>query len=301
MVSAGRLPAVGTGLGGGPQLGETNEVGTSDSRTSAMLRAAGERGRRVHKSATFDVTVGIGLVTYGFVYLLIAGIAVRLAVTGRHGSDSEYSALDAMAQTQVGEAVLWITAFGLAALTLWQVFETVWRRNPDENPIGRAFGRTGSLFSAIGYLTLGVSAVRVALAGRAAREGLAVEHTSTAFEDAVVRVAVAIAGVVLLVIAVRSVYRGIRRRFVGDLKVGTHRAVVVLGQAGYVGKGLTYAIVGGMMIWTAIDGRTGPPGLQTVFRLLNLSPAGGVLLFLKGVGLALFGVYCFAWAANRRR
>jgi len=26
-----------------------------------------------------------------------------------------------------------------------------------------------------------------------------------------------------------------------------------------------------------------------------------VLLFVKGVGLALFGVYCFAWAANRRR
>jgi hypothetical protein len=26
-----------------------------------------------------------------------------------------------------------------------------------------------------------------------------------------------------------------------------------------------------------------------------------VLLFLKGVGLALFGVYCLAWAANRRR
>jgi hypothetical protein len=282
-------------------MGEANEAGTADSRRSAMLRVAGERGRRVHKSATFDVTVGIGLVTYGFVYLLIAGIAVRLAVTGRHGSDSEYSALDAMAQSQVGEAVLWVTAFGLAALTLLQIFETVWRRNPDENPIGRAFGRTGSLFSAIGYLTLGVSAVRVALAGRAAREGRVVEHTATAFEDALVRVAVAVAGIVLLILAVRSIYRGIRRRFVTDLKDGTHPGVVILGQAGYVGKGITYAIVGGMMIWTAIDGRAGPPGLQTVFRLLNLSPAGGVLLFLKGVGLALFGAYCFAWAANRRR
>lgn len=283
-------------------MGEASEAGPADSRRSAMLRVAGERGRRVHKSATFDVTVGIGLVTYGFVYLLIAGIAIRLAVTGRHGSDSEYSALDAMAQTQVGEAVLWVTAFGLAALTLWQIFETVWRRNPDENPIGKAFGRTGSLFSAIGYLTLGVSAVRVALAGRAAREGRAVQDsTPTPFEETLVRVAVAVAGIVLLVLAVRSVYRGIRRRFVGDLKDGTHPGVVILGQAGYVGKGITYAIVGGMMIWTAIDGRTGPPGLQTVFRLLNLSPAGGVLLVLKGVGLALFGVYCFAWAANRRR
>ena len=282
-------------------MGEANEVTTPDSRRSAMLRAAGQRGRRVHQSTTFDITVGVGLVTYGFVYLLIAGIGFRLAVTGRRGSDTEYSALDAMAQTQLGEAVLWVTAFGLFALTLWQIFETVWRRNPDENPIGKAFGRTGSLFSAVGYLTLGISAVRVSLAGRAAREGRAVEQTTSALEDTLLRVAVAVAGVVLLVLAVRSIYRGIRRRFVGDLKDGTRRSIVLLGQAGYVGKGITYAIVGGMMVWTAIDGRTGPPGLQTVFRLLNLSPAGGVLLFLKAIGLTLFGVYCFAWAANRRR
>jgi hypothetical protein len=286
---------------GGGNMGEADEVTAPDGRRSGMLRAAGERGRRVHQSTTFDVTVGIGLVTYGFVYLLIAGIAVRLAVTGRHGSDSEYSALDTMAQTRIGEGMLWVTAFGLGALTLWQIFETLWRRNPNENPIGRAFGRTGSLFSAIGYLTLGVSAVRVALAGRAAREGRAVEHTTTALEDVLVRVAVVIAGIVLLVLAVRSIYRGIRRRFVGDLRDGAPRAVVALGQAGYVGKGITYAIVGGMMIWTAIDGQTGPPGLQTVFRMLNLSPAGGVLLLLKALGLALFGVYCFAWAVNRRR
>lgn len=80
------------------------------------------------------MTVGVGLATYGFVYLLIAGIAVRLAVTGQHGSDSEYSALDAMAKTHIGEVVLWITAFGLGSLVLWQIFETLWRRDPQENP-----------------------------------------------------------------------------------------------------------------------------------------------------------------------
>lgn len=282
-------------------MGEREGATVPENRRSALLRAAGDRGRRVHKSTAFDVTVGIGLVTYGFVYLLIAGIAFRLATTGRHGSDSEYSALDAMAQTEIGEVVLWITAFGLGALVLWQIFEMVWRRDPDEKPIGRAFGRTGSLFSAVGYLALGISAVRVAVEGRAAREGRDVTHDSTALEDALVRIAVVVAGIVLLVLAVRSVYRGLRRRFVGDLRDGTPRPVIALGQAGYVGKGVTYAIIGGLMIWTAIDGRTGPPGLQTVFRMLNLSPAGGTLLFVKGVGLTLFGAYCFAWAAHRRR
>jgi hypothetical protein len=56
-----------------------------------------------------------------------------------------------------------------------------------------------------------------------------------------------------------------------------------------------------LMIVAGFDGRTGPPGLEAVLRLLNLSPPDGGLLVLKAVGLALFGVYCFVWAANRRR
>ena len=64
---------------------------------------------------------------------------------------------------------------------------------------------------------------------------------------------------------------------------------------------MTFAIIGGLMIWTALEGRRGPPGIQTVSRLVNLSPAGGILLVLKAIGLTAFGVYCLAWAANRRR
>ncbi len=255
----------------------------------------------MHKSTAFDVIVGVGLVTYGIVHLLIAGIAVRIAWTGARGNDSQDAALDAMAQTVFGEVLLWITAVGLLALTVWQLFETVWRRNPVENPIGKAFGRTGSLLSAAGYLALSISAIRVALAGRAAREGRRATDVVTPIEEALLRVFAVVTGGVLVALAVRAIYRGVRRRFLDDLKLGAPTAVVVIGQGGYIGKGITFGIVGVLMIVTGVDGRTGRPGLEAVFRLLNLSPAGGVLLLLKAFGLALFGVYCFAWAANRRR
>jgi len=258
--------------------------------------------RKLHQGTTFDVIVGIGLVTYGMVYLLVAAIAMRIAVTGQRGADTPYAALDEMAATVVGEVLLWITAFGLAALTLWQIFETVWRRNPLENPLNRAFGRTGSIFSAIGYLTLGISAVRVAAAGRAIREGRRpVEPETTPWVEWAVRIAVVIAGLVLLGLAVNSIVRGIRRLFLGDLKDGVPTMIVRLGQGGLVGKGVTFGIIGGLMIWTAFGNRVGSPDMQTVFRLVNLSPSGGILLILKAIGLALFGFYCFAWAANRRR
>jgi hypothetical protein len=267
-----------------------------------VLRRAGRWAARVHRGTPFDVVVGIGLVTHGFVYLLVAAIAVRIAVTGQRGADTPYAALDALAETEVGEVMLWVTAFGLGALTLWQVCETVWRRDPHENPLGKAFGRFGTIATAVGYLTLAISAVRVAAAGRAAREGRPPPaDVVSSLEELALRVGVVVAGVVLLVLAVRSGYRGVRRRFLDDLRVGSPRMVVAIGQAGLVGKGVTFAIIGGLMIWTALEGRLGPPGIQTVFRLVNLSPAGGILLVLKAIGLTAFGVYCLAWAANRRR
>ena len=226
---------------------------------------------------------------------------MRIAWTGRQGNDSQDAALETMAQTVYGEALLWVTAIGLAAMTLWQVFETIWRRTPEEGLITRTFGRLGSSLCAAAYLTLGVSAARVALVGRAAREGRRAVDTSTALEQALLRVAVVIIGVVLIVVAVRSIYRGLRRSFVSDLKGSVSTTVVVLGQAGFVGKGITFGIVGVLMIVAGFDGRTGPPGLEAVLRLLNLSPPDGGLLVLKAVGLALFGAYCFVWAANRRR
>jgi hypothetical protein len=267
----------------------------------AILAAAGERGRRVHQSRGFDIFVGIGLTTYGIVHLLIAWIAVRIALSGHRGNDTQDAALAALAETVFGEMLLWVTAVGLGAMTLWQVFETIWRRNSQEPLISRAFGRVGSIFSAAAYLAVGISAARVALVGRAAREGRRFEPSTEVWQEDLLRAGALLAGVVLVAIGVRSVYRGVLGRFVTDLKDGVNAKVVALGRAGFVGKGITFGIVGVLMIITAIDGRTGPPGLQSVLRLINLSPAGGVLLFLKAIGLALFGIYCFVWAANRRR
>ena len=103
---------------------------------------------------------------------------MRVAWTGR-GNDSQDAALAALAETVYGESLLWITVVGLAALTLRQIFETIWRRAPEEGRISKVFGRAGSLFSAAAYLTVGISAARVALVGHAARHGVASMQAGT--------------------------------------------------------------------------------------------------------------------------
>lgn len=272
------------------------------SRSARIRVATAQRGRRIHQSGVFDKFVALGLLAYGLLHLLIAWIAIRIAWSGRHQNDSETAALQAMAESLPGEVLLWATAVGLTAMCVWQVFETVWRRNPDESALLRRFGRFGSIISAGVYLSVGYSAGRMALAGHLAREGrLPTTPAAPEIELMATRVLAVGIGVGILIAAGRQFYQIGRSRFAGELRADVPGWVLVCGRVGYVGKGITLGVIGALMVIVGFNGRVGPPGFQALVRLMDLSPAGGLLLIVKAVGLVLFGVYCFLWAAYRRR
>lgn len=279
-------------------MGATNDA---RSRSSRILESTAERGHLVHKSGLFDKFVALGLVAYGVLHLLVAWIIVRIAWSGRHGSVTDETALQEMAETVGGEVLLWLMAVGLMAMTLWQVFETLWRRNPDEPALMRRFGRFGSLISAGVYFSVGYSAARIAIVGRLVREGRASVERTPEIALMTTRVLAVGIGIGILVAAGRQFYQIGRSRFAGDLRPGVPGWVLVAGRVGYVGKGITLGIIGVLMIIVGFDGRVGPPGLEAIVRLMNITPADGVLLVVKAVGLVLFGGYCFLWAAYRRR
>ncbi|TKV56773.1 DUF1206 domain-containing protein [Nakamurella flava] len=271
------------------------------SRSSRILVATAERGRVLHKSGTFDKLIALGLVAYGVLHLLVAWIIVRIAWSGRHGNVTDETALHEMAATLGGEALLWATALGLMAMTLWQIFETIWRRNPSESALMRRFGRFGSLISAGVYFGVGFSAARVALAGRLVREGRAPLDPTPEIALMTTRVLAVGIGIGIVIAAGRQFYQIGRTRFAGELRPGVPAWVLVAGRVGYVGKGITLGIIGVLMIIVGVNGRVGPPGFEALVRLMNLTPADGSLLVIKAVGLVLFGLYCFLWAAYRRR
>lgn len=271
------------------------------SRSSRILTATAYRSRLVHKSGVFDKLVALGLVAYGVLHLLVAWILVRIAWSGRHDSVSDETALKELAATQAGEWLLWFIVLGLFAMTLWQIFETVWRRNPVESALMRRFGRFGSLISAGLYLSVGWSAARVAIEGRLTRLGREPMDPTPEIALMTTRVLAVGIGIGILVAAGRQFYQIGRSRFAGDLRPGVPGWVLVAGRIGYVGKGITLGIIGTLMVIVGINGRVGPPGVEALVRLMNLTPADGLLLTVKVIGLALFGGYCFLWAVYRRR
>ena len=268
--------------------------------------SAEQAGQQAVDSRGFRVLLTVGLIAYGVVHLLVGWIAVQIALTGRgdsagSGGDQEASqqgALNELAGQPFGAAVLWITAVGLFALAIWQLVEAIWGHRDRPSGWKRLRKRLGSAGRAVAYVVLGVAAIST-LRGDSgsgnSEEGLTARLLAQPFG----RIIVGVLAVAVIVLGVRLVRRGIKKKFTDDLAGGVGQPVIRLGQVGYIAKGVAFAVVGGLFGWAAVTydpERAG--GLDDALRTINEAPFGAVLLTAMAIGLACFGVYCFFWAAH---
>ena len=83
----------------------------------------------------------------------------------------------------------------------------------------------------------------------------------------------------------------------GDLPAGTQHWVRRLGVFGYIAKGVTFGIIGVLIGFAALNHDPKEAGgLDAALKTLAAQPFGTVLLCLVALGLAAYGVYCFAAA-----
>ncbi len=103
------------------------------------------------------------------------------------------------------------------------------------------------------------------------------------------------------------VYRGVKEKFTKHLDAGAQQKdrrgpIVVIGKVGYVAKGVALATIGVLVVLAGVRHnaqRSG--GLDAALRELLQQPFGGWLVGAVALGLAAFGLYCFAWARHLRR
>lgn len=264
-------------------------------------QGAKDAGQQVEHSQSFGALITVGLLAYGVVHLLVAWIALQLAWTGTGDSASQQGALQQLASGTFGDLLIWITAVGLFALTLWQLFEAVWGHRDREAGRKRIVKRLGSAAKAVVYLALGVDAVTTAVGSSSGGNG---ERTLTArlMSVSAGRYLVAVLGVAVVVVGGRLAYRGLKKKFTRDLAGSVPPAVVRLGQIGHVAKGVALAIVGVLFVVAAV---TVDPkkagGLDTALRSLHSQTFGPILLTVLALGIACFGLYCFAWSRHAKK
>jgi hypothetical protein len=73
----------------------------------------------------------------------------------------------------------------------------------------------------------------------------------------------------------------------------------VVGQVGYVAKGLAFVVIGSVICWAAVtDDARKAGGLDQSLAKLVRVPLGAVAVVAIGVGIACFGLYLFARARH---
>lgn len=262
---------------------------------------AADAGREVADSKTFDVLVTVGLIAYGVVHLLVAWIALQVAWGGDNQEASQRGAMQEMGSTGIGRVLLWVTAVGLFALVLWQLFEAIAGHRDQREDRKRLIKRLGSAGKAVIYGLLGVSAVSTATGSSSSGESSEKTLTASLMTSGAGRVLVIAIGVGVVVAGARLAYRGLKKKFAKELEGSVSRGVIRLGQVGFIAKGVALAIVGVLFVVAAITfdpDKAG--GLDTALRTLRAQPFGAVLLTLMALGIASFGAYCFAWSRHAK-
>jgi hypothetical protein len=258
-----------------------------------------DRGAR-HSTALAWAT-RFGLVGYGFVHLLVGWVAIRVATVGGGGRATGAGALAQLTRDPLGEVTLASLAVGFGALALWQVLAAAvgyreldgWRRQ---------VMRIGGAARVVVYGYFGVASARLLVhqgSGGSPRSTIASVLAQPAGSALL-----AGAGVAVAAVGVGLALFGVRKQFLDQLddkarSADRRRAIVVVGQVGYVSKGAAFVMIGALLCWAAFTQNPGKSGgLDQTFSKLLGATFGGPAVVIAGVGIACFGLYLFARARH---
>ncbi len=251
-----------------------------------------------------DTGVRIGLVSYGVVHVLIAWLCLQLVFGEREGKVSGSGALRQLAETDLGRLSLFVVAFGLAALVIWQALEAA-AGHRDEEGGKRTWKRVVSGAKCVIYGSLGWAALKIALGEGKSKS--TDSYTAQLMKLPFGEILVGLVGIGIIVFAGFLVYRGWKEKFLSKLdgsgKTGQDgRAYRWFGKAGYISKGAAFGVVGGLFVYAALTHDPDKSGGldQALLKVLD-QPFGPFLLALTAAGIACYGLFCFAWAKHLDR
>jgi Domain of Unknown Function (DUF1206) len=263
---------------------------------------------RAKNSKTMQILGRAGMVCYGVVHLVLAYLAIQVATGDKSEQADQKGAIQEIGSTAFGGFLLWVVGLGLIAFGAWQVLLAVRGFQWVDKKSKRTGKRIGAAARAVVGFSLGVTSIVYAIGSGGGGSSSEQQQTMTAKVLALPAgpFLVGLVALVIIGVAVGTAVKGIRKSFVDDLDMtdlprGTQQWVRRLGVVGYVAKGVTFSIVGILVGIAAIQHDPKQAGgLDAALKTLANQPFGTVALFVVALGLAAYGVYCFAAAKAQK-
>ncbi len=275
-------------------------------------RTAFRSGTRVRRSArrTADSRAmawlaRAGLTARGVMYVLIGIIAVQIAVEGSRQQADRTGAVRLVAHTAFGTVALWLLVIGFIGMTLWRLSEAI--GGSAESDGRKASKRLANLARAAFYavVTYGILKYALGVGQPSSSDKQSQDLTAAALKHPGGQWIVAIAGVIVVIAGLYTMYRAYKLKFLKHLRMGsastrTRKAVTRLGQIGGIARGFVFATIGVFLVIAAKDANPKQAkGIDSALRALAHTPLGPVLLVVVALGLATFGLY--SWCEARWR
>lgn len=277
-------------------------AGRTAFRSGARVRRS---ARRTANSRAMAWLARAGLTARGVMYVLIGIIAVQIAVEGSRQQADRTGAVRLVAQTAFGTITLWLLVIGFAGMTLWRLSEAIGGSAGSDGR--KASKRLANLARAVFYAVITYGILKYALgAGQpSSSDSQSRDLTAAALKHPGGQWIVVIAGVIVVIAGLYTMYRAYKLKFLKHLRMGSastrmRKAVTRLGQIGGIARGFVFGIIGIFLVIAAKDANPGQAkGIDSALRALAHTPLGPVLLVVVALGLVTFGIY--SWCEARWR
>ena len=247
-----------------------------------------------------DALARFGFFARGLVYVLVGGIAARVALLQRGRANGPADALARTLTGLSGRLALAVVVAGLFAFVLFRAAQCVRTR--------RRFAQIGYVASAFGNLFLAIAAVRILLKLRAGGDAAGLrELGSRLVSTAWGRGALELGGAIAVVAGGVEMARALLGRLSADFTAAImarerKRWTSLLARVGIFAHGVVLAVAGASICRAGFEANPRAlSGTEAALRTIKRADSGPVLFALVAVGLLAYGVSLLVLAVHRRR
>ena len=264
--------------------------------------SASSAARSAKNSTALRILARLGFAATGLVHLLIGALAIGIATGGGQTDADQSGAFRQLASTPGGVFLLWAVVVGMFALGAWLLISAFLMQPEDSKKKWAKRGAEAA--KGITYFVLGSTALTFAVGGSSGSSSNTSSVTADLMANPIGIIVLTVAGLAVMGVGGFFVYKGVTQKFTEDISLPqstVRAAVLALGVAGYVAKGVAIGVAGVLVVAAAF---THDPekssGLDAALTSLTELPFGVVVLFVIAIGLIAYGVYCFVRARFAR-
>jgi hypothetical protein len=272
---------------------------TITSSRPGPVRSAQRGGEAVARRSEFEWLARVGLVARGVVYGVVGILALKLAVGSGGKATTQRGALITIAREPFGQALLILTAVGLASYALWRLVRAGIGHGTEQKD--SSFRRVAGVASGVAYAALCLTAVKILIGASSSGGSSSPKKTTGGVLDWTGGTEiVAVVGAILIGVALFQGYKGASKKFLDDsntreMSREVKRGFTAIGVFGHIARMVVFGLIGYGLVKAALDyDPRSAIGLDGALSKLSHNSYGPFLLGVVAAGLIGFAVYSIA-------